>query len=66
MITVDPDLIRDTLGLLDQKQQLVDTLVRLMDAGAPDLLADDVRESIERQSRETRDIIARVQEAFLP
>lgn len=66
LITIDADLLRETLALLALKQSLVDTLVRLADEGAPDLLAGDLRAMLAEQSVDTSRIIARVQEAFLP
>lgn len=66
MIAIEPDLLRDTLAMLEGKQELVDGLVRLIDTSAPEILAADIRVELAQQSQATRDVIARVQEAFLP
>jgi hypothetical protein len=59
------EVLRDTLQLLDQKQRMVDCLVRLIEASDPALLDEDLRAEIQRQSVENGHLIARVQEAFL-
>lgn len=62
--TLIHDVLADSLVLLDGKQDTIDQLVVMMDDGIP--LADDLRALLTQQSRETKDLIARVQEAFLP